>query len=911
MAERSLEDRRPSPKALLGLAAKERRGKLKVFLGMAPGVGKTYAMLSAARAAKADGIDVVVGIVETHGRAETAALLHDLEVLPRKEVVYRKRTLTEFDIEAAIARQPTLLLVDEFAHTNAPGMLHAKRYQDVEEALRNGIDVWTTVNVQHLESLGDVVQQITGVTVRETVPDRVLEDADEIVVIDLPPEELIQRLKEGKVYLPENAQRAVDQFFKVSNLTALRELALRRTADRVDGQMRDQLRQQGIEGPWPTAERLLVCVGADEQSETVVRAAARMAAALKSDWVAIHVRRSDREVTDRSKLRRTDRAMRLAERLGASTTRLSAADLTNEILSYARRNNITQIVMGRSQPIGLDWLRGRSLSNELLANARGISVTILAPTAEAPRRLQMKWPTRSRLALAGTAALLAVSVAVLIGSLLESIMAFPNLSMVFLFAVLVCALGSGLTSAIAAAVLSFLAYNFFFIEPRYTFTIAQPYELFSLLIFLLVAIATGGLAARLREQADATRERAEATQALYDFSRKLSGAAKLDDVLWLLASNVSATIKGKSILLMPRDGDLSIVGSWPPEDTLPDADWAAARWAMREREPAGRSTGTLPTSRFQFRPLLGTQGVLAVVGVEPDEREDILADSTEAALQSMLEQAAIAIERTALVEEAGERQSATESENARSALLASLSQDIESPLSSILTAAASLRSRGDRMQRSERTDLVTTIESEAARLSRFVANLLELTRIETAQDETKHETIDVGTVVRATIAQAEKDYPRRRIRVMMPDKLPFIRGDAELLERALGNLLDNAHQYAPPSSITAVDVRADGQVVSIEVSDDGDGIPRAALAQLFEKPSGRDALNEKPPRRGLGLLISAAAVRAMGGGIAAESPIRGGRGTRMTITLPTVSKEGVMASTDAKSDDADASKVAT
>ncbi len=373
MAEtrQSTDERRPSPKALLELSERETKGRLKVFLGMAPGVGKTFAMLAAARSLKAEGADVVVGVVETHGRSETAALLDGLDVLARKPVPYRKRTLMEFDVEAAIARRPKLLLVDEFAHSNAPGLLHPKRYQDVEEILRAGIDVWTTLNIQHLESLTDVIERIAGITVRETVPDKVLEAADEIVVIDLPPDELITRLKEGKVYLPDNARRAIDQFFKLSNLTALRELTLRRTADRVDEQMLAQLRQQGIEGPWPTAERLMVCIGSDEQSEAVVRIAGRMAAAQKSDWFAVHARRIDRDTTDRKENRRIEKSLKLAERLGASTSRLSAKDLPTEILAFAKRNNVTQILVGRSGAGFIDRIRGRtSLGDASSAGSR-------------------------------------------------------------------------------------------------------------------------------------------------------------------------------------------------------------------------------------------------------------------------------------------------------------------------------------------------------------------------------------------------------------------------------------------------------------------------------------------------------------------------------------------------------------
>ena len=563
----SPDGRRPSPEALLELAAKESRGKLKVFLGMAPGVGKTFAMLTAARAQKAEGVDVVVGVVETHGRSETAALLDGLEVMPRKPVSYRRRTLMEFDVDAAIARKPRLLLVDEFAHTNAPGQLHPKRYQDVEEILRNGIDVWTTLNIQHLESLQDVVHRITGVRVQETVPDKVIEKADEIVVVDMPPEELIQRLKEGKVYLPENARRAIDQFFKPSNLTALRELALRRTADRVDEQMLAQLRQQGIEGPWPTVERILVCVGNDAHSETVIRTAARLATTQKADWIALHLKLSDREVADRDVVRRTEKLMRLAERLGAAgTVRLNATDLGGEILAYAKRNNITQIIIGRSKAGPIGRLLGRSLSRDLVRRAQGLSVLIVAPEArsrprpapprssEAHGRNLGPWQHRWGLPQA------LLRRPSLIGVALEQITRLPNLSMVFLLAVLLCGMRFGMPSAIAASVLSFLAYNFFFIDPRYTFTIAEPHELLSLFIFLVVAFVTGSLAGRLSDQAAATRERAEATQALFDFSRKLSGTPKLDDVLWLLAAQTAAIAKGKSIVLLDQ-GD----GSRDPE----------------------------------------------------------------------------------------------------------------------------------------------------------------------------------------------------------------------------------------------------------------------------------------------------------------------------------------------------------
>ncbi len=881
---------RPSPKAFLELARNESRGKLKVFLGMAPGVGKTYAMLSAARALKDEGTDVVVGVVETHGRSETAKLLDGLDVLPRKTVTYRKHTLMEFDVDAALARRPKLLLVDEFAHTNAPGLLHVKRYQDVEEILQAGIDVWTTLNIQHLESLTDVVERITGVTVRETVPDKIIEKADEIVVVDLLPEELIKRLKEGKVYLPENARRAVDQFFKASNLTALRELALRRTADRVDEQMLAQLRQQGVEGPWPTAERLLVCVGGDEFSENVVRAAARMSAALKSEWIAIHLAPSDRESTDRGLLRRAEKAMRLAERLGATAVRLKAKDMAEEILSYAKRNNITQIVIGRSKSRLLRAWFGKSLSEELVAKANGLAVTVVAREPDASAQA-FRLP-RPHIAVSGAAAAaLGVAAATLLGAGLQHLTRFPNLSMVYLFAVLLCALRLGVWAGVLAALLSFLSYNFFFIDPQYTFTVAEPYELLSLFIFLVVAVVTGGLAGRLHEQSEAIAERAEATQALYDFSRKLSGAVRLDDVLWLLAAQSAAVVGGRSIILLREGADLTIQTAWPPEEDISTSDWAAARWANDRKEPAGRLTGTLPSARFQFRPLLSSHGVLGVVGVDPESVDDLLPSPTESALQSFIEQAAIAIERTLLVDQATKAETATETERLRAALLTSVSHDLKTPLASIVGSVTSLRQLGDQMTEQDRADLLATIEEEANRMTRFVGNLLDMTKIEAGAIDIRRDWVDVADAIRGTFARAKKSFPKRKTEIAISKSLPMVRGDANLLEQVLFNLLDNADKYSGPQSTTRVVARTIGNTVEIAVSDEGIGIPSDALGKVFDKFYRVAGSDGRSPGTGLGLSICAGLINGMGGSIKAESPIANDRGARITITLPAAKRE--------------------
>jgi two-component system sensor histidine kinase KdpD len=878
---------RASSEALLELAAKEQRGKLKVFLGMAPGVGKTYAMLSAARAAKSEGRDVVVGVVETHGRSETQALVEGFEVIPRRTVPYRNRVLMGFDIDAAIARRPDLLLVDEFAHTNAPGLVHAKRYQDVEGVLQAGIDVWTTLNIQHLESLTDVVEKITGITVRETVPDRALERADEIVVVDLPPEDLIQRLKEGKVYLPDNARRAIDRFFQPSNLTALRELALRRTADQVDEQMLTQLRQRGVEGPWPTAERLLVCVGGDEHAERVIRSAARMAAALKSDWIAIHFALADREEEDRTRRKRIDKALRLAERLGATTVRVLAKDLTSEILNYAKRNNITQIVVGRSASRGWLHIFRRSLSDEITAQAMGLSVTVIAPEKEAVAPHALSLPEVHTLAAGSAVAVVAVGAAVGTGLALEQLTPLPNMSMIFLLAVLICAFRFGVSASLSASVLSFLAYNFFFIEPRHTFTIARPHELFALLIFVAVAVVTGGLAGRLRDQANATRARAEATQSLYDFSRKLSGAPKIDDVVWLVASQSAAIARGRSVVLLTKNGDLNLEGAWPPEDSLSTPDWAAARWAISKGESAGHFTPTMPSATFHFRPMMSSKGSLGVIGVALPDDEDMLPAATESALQSFADQAAVAIERTLLVEEAARMASAAESERLRSALLSSVSHDLRTPLASILGSVTSLRQLGDRIPKADQAELLATIEEEATRLTQFVTNLLDMTRLEAGALDIRRDWIDVADVIRGAVNRSRRLMPQRTIELMLPDGLPFVKGDATLLEQVIFNLIDNADKYSPEASVTAITVAAQKPgLITIRVSDDGQGIPPGSLERIFDKFYRVGGSDGRTPGTGLGLAIAAGVIRAMGGDISARSPINNGRGTEISIMLP-------------------------
>jgi two-component system sensor histidine kinase KdpD len=882
----SLGERRPDPDALLALTGKDGQGKLRVFLGAAPGVGKTYAMLARASAARADGQDVVIGLVETHGRKETEALLEGLEILPRRKIAYRGRLIDEFDIDAALARKPQLIVVDELAHTNAPDSRHPKRWQDVEELLDAGVDVWTALNIQHLESLADVVSRITGVAVRETVPDRILQGAD-VILVDITPDELLQRLREGKVYVPETARRATQNFFTPRNLTALRELALRRTAERVDDQMVAFLRQGAIEGPWATAERLLVCVGA-EGSEGVVREAARLASALNASWIAAFVERTGHEAQSAEAVQKVDDALRLAERLGAEIARLSGDDLAGEILKFARQENITQIVLGRSRTGFLGKLFRRSLPDEIARRAKDIAVLLAGVREGAPAQFEWKPPRPSQLSAGFAAAAGAVLLTVGFGVLLDHWLPIPNMAVIFLLPVMVCAIWLGLSSAIAAAVLSFFACDFFFVEPRYGFAVSKPQEFIELLVSLAVATATGMLASRMREQSHAMLRRAETAQSLFDFSRKLSAATSEEDILWATMTQVQKALEApRVVLLAPDDGELAISASWPPFDQLDAGEEGAARWALEKAEAAGWRTGTLPNVRFQFRPLATPRGVVAVCGVEPKRRDEAFTGQEERMLTALLEQTAIAIDRSRLVDGSIKAAALAENERLRTTLLASLSHDLRTPLASITAAITSLRSLGEKLPSDDRRDLMASIEEEAARLGGFIANLLDMTRIEAGGVAPTRDLVNVAAAVRTAVERVRKAYPEQKTAISVSPDLPPIRGDASLLGQVLFNLLDNAQKYGGPGG-AIVHARREGADVVITVTDEGPGVKPADLERIFEKFYRGGRADGRKAGTGLGLSICRGLVQAMGGEIVAQSPAIRRRGTRIVMRFPAV-----------------------
>jgi two-component system sensor histidine kinase KdpD len=882
---------RASPDALLALAKKEGRGKLKIFLGAAPGVGKTYAMLASARATKADGRDVVVGLVETHGRIETQTLLEGLEILPRKPIVYRNLIVNEFDLDAALARHPELLLVDEYAHTNVAGSRHPKRWQDIEELLAASIDVWTTLNIQHLESLNDVVQKITRVRVRETIPDRVFEEADEIVLVDLPPDELLKRLSEGKVYVPDAAARAIENFFRPQNLTALRELALRRAAERIDADLVERMQAQAIEGPWPAGERILASVGPDPISPTVVRHAKRLADLMNAPWLAVTVERPGHQLGEADR-RRIDEALKLAETLGAETRTLIGNDLPAELLRLARFENVTQIVIGRSAGGLFSEIFRRSLPHELVRRAEDIAVHVVTGRVESIRplrrlRLPIE-PIRGIMPYVWSA--LAVAAAIGLGEAMTMLTPFPNLSMIFLMAVLFPAVIFGIWPAIYASVLSFLAYNFFFIEPLYTFTVAEPYELFALFVFLAVAVITSALAGRARDQARISEARMRSTRRLYEFTRKLSSLARLDDVAEGAAGEISSAIGRPTLILLDQAGELVLRASWPPEDVLDPAAMTAGRWAFTHDEPAGADTATLPTVPWFFVPLRSPRGRIGVVGVARTEKPGQLDSEARALLDALADQTAAALDRAALTREIVSTRTAAATERVRNTLLASISHDFRTPLSSIRGSATSLREYGDKLDSAARKDLLDHINSEAEGLDEMVRNLLAITRIQEGALELRLDWIDLREIAERVISAARRRGARQTFETDLSADLPLVRADATLVEQTVGNIVNNAVAHTPAGTNVIIDAEVDNARIKLRVTDNGPGIPADVLPHVFEKfvrgPRPGSTAADGGQSTGLGLAIAKGIMEAHGGSIAAETPVAHGRGTRIVLTFP-------------------------
>ncbi len=881
-------DQRPSPEALLRQAAREGQGRLKIFLGAAPGVGKTYKMLTAAHAAREEGVDIVVGVVETHGRVETEALLEGLEVVPRRRIEYRDHLLEEMDIDAILARRPKLVLVDELAHTNVVGSRHPKRYLDVEELLAAGMDVYTTLNIQHVESLNDVVAQITRIRIRETVPDSILDRADDIEIVDLSPDDLIERLREGKVYVPAQAERALRHYIQPGNLTALRELALRRTAQRVDEQMLTYMRAHAISGPWAAGERVLVCVSEDPSTAGLIRYAKRLADRFHAPWTAIYVETSRHHRSGEAERDRIADTLRLAERLGGEAVTIPGRGIADDIVAYAEANNITQIVIGKSvRSRWFEMLRG-SIVHDLTRRAGNISVHVIAGAGGElvpPKTVVTEAPKRAFDAKPYAITAGIVAVALLVGIALQQFLNVLNIALVFLTAVLVVAARYGLWPSLFACVVSVLAYNFFFLPPLHTFTITDPENVLALIAFLVTALIASNLAAGTRAQAVAAAARARVTEALLGFSKKLAGVATLDDLLWATAYQIASMLKLHVVILMPEGIDLAVKAGYPPEDQLDGADIAAAKWSWAHNHPAGRGSDTLPGARRLFLPLRTGRGAVGVIGLDRETPGLLLSPDTRRLLDALMDLAALGIERIHLQDDLNTARLQTERERLRSALLTSISHDLGTPLASIIGAASSLKSVGTRYDDAQRDELVSTILEEAERLNRFVGNLLDMTKLEAGTIAPKLEMIDLGEVVGTALQRAGKVLANHRIKIDIAPDLPMLRLDFVLLEQVLFNLLDNAAKYAPRDSQIEIRARRYGGAVQLDVLDEGDGIPSDQLERIFDKFHRAQEGDRRRPGTGLGHAICRGFVSAIGGTIRARNR-RDRLGADFTIELP-------------------------
>jgi two-component system sensor histidine kinase KdpD len=903
---------RPDPEELLARVraeeAAQARGRLTVFFGAAPGVGKTFAMLEAAHDRKAEGVDVVAGVVETHGREETQALLEELEVLPPQAIPHRGIVLGEFDLDAALARRPRLILVDELAHTNAPGARHPKRWQDVQELLAAGIDVYTTVNVQHLESLNDVVAQITGVVVRETVPDSVVEQADEVKLIDLPPDDLLRRLREGKVYLPQNAEWAMNNFFRKGNLIALRELALRRTADRVDAQMELYRRDHAISTPWPAALRLLVGVGSGPSAARLVRAARRMAAGLRAEWVVAYVETPAELRQPEAERERAIQTLRLAEQLGAETVTLSGANTAEELLAYARARNISKIVIGKPErPRWQDLLLG-SVADDLLRKSGVIDVFVLSGDlgdAVLPLREQLRvtspWQSYAAApAIVALCTLLALAIDRLgVGEV--------NAIMVYLLGVLWVALAGGRGPSALAAVLSVLSFNFFFVEPRTTFAVTDVRYLITFGAMLVVGLVVSNLTLRFQQQATAARQRERRTAALYALSREFASTRGMANLLRAAVEHLHAVFDSRVVILLPcNDGALRPWGDFSGWSQgvdpsrlfeLSAAEQGVAQWVFDHKEPAGLGTNTLPSAEGLYLPLSGSRRVVGVLGVRPRQRSQLLNPEQVHLLETFASQTALALERAGLAAEAEQATLTAEAERLRAALLSSVSHDLRTPLAIIAGALSSLTQAGADIDAATRNELAQTAYDETNRLNRLLSNLLEMTRLQAGAVQVRKEWQPLEEVIGVAVARVAEGANSpgmlpdgRPLQITLPPDLPLVPLDVLLIEQVLVNLLENAVKHTPPGTPISLRARQIGpgeaqrgpSAVEVAIADRGPGLAPGDEQRIFDKfyrgDGGRGHV-------GLGLAICKGMVEAHGGRIWAENQLGGGALFRFTLPL--------------------------
>jgi two-component system sensor histidine kinase KdpD len=869
-------DDRPDPEAFLRAAAQEGRGRLKVFLGAAPGVGKTYEMLLGGAERKRDGVDVVIGVVETHGRAETQALTAGHEIVPRRDVAYEGRTLPEMDIDAILARHPRLVLIDELAHTNAPGSRHPKRYQDVEELLAAGIDVFSTINIQHIESLNDVVASFTHVRVRETVPDRILETA-EIEVVDIPPDELIERLKAGKVYVPEEATRALAHFFSKSNLSALRELALRRAAQAVDAQMLDYLRSHALAGNWAVGERLVVAVNELPSAEGLVRGAKRIADALRAPWTALHVETPREQRFGEDERRRLAAALNLATQLGGTVVSVPAESALAGIKAYVAEARATQLIVGKSMRSRWFELRHGSVVDRLIRETPGVAVHVLPMSAEAPKPVRRPRRTLGEPEDYVWTTLMVGAVAAA-GSALFHILNLGNVALLFLLPVMVAASLFGRWPALFAGVLSSLLYNFFFLPPTGTLTVNNPENVITIIVLLGVAFATSSLSARVRSQADLAASSARQNAALAGFLRQLSDAANEEELMQAVCAEIARLLDVRTTMLVASPDGPELRAAFPPEDRLETMERAAAGWALDRGMPAGRGSDTLTASDWLFYPLKTSERTIAAIGLARDDARDTVRSDQIPLLMSLLDQATLAMERMRLGEEMRGVAELRERDRLRAALLSSVSHDLRTPLTAILGSI-------DEFKRVQSSPLIDTIDVEAQRLKRFVSNLLDMARVEAGALKLGIEPVDLTDAVASAIHDTRATVEPHPVDLQVSPGLPLVRVDPQLFHHCLINLLDNAGRYADPGTpITILAERRPGSL-SLSILDEGPGLPPGREREVFETFRRLEGSDRSKGGTGLGLAIVKGFAEAMG--LEVEAANRGEpKGARFTLRFP-------------------------
>jgi two-component system sensor histidine kinase KdpD len=886
------EQHRPDPDALLAQVeaaeARRARARLKIFFGYAAGVGKTYTMLEAARREKAEGADLVVGIVETHGRAETAALLEGLEVVPRRAVAHRGTTLEELDLDAVLARRPAVVLVDELAHSNAPGGRHPKRWQDVMELLEAGVEVHTTLNVQHVESLNDVVAQISWVRVRETVPDAVLERADEIELVDLTPEELLERLREGKVYVPGQAARAVERFFRRGNLLALRELALRRTAEQVDAEVRAYRREQGITATWPAAERIMVCVGPSPSSARLIRAARRMAAGLRAPWVAVTAEGPGAYPLTPGARERLQGHLRLAESLGAEVVRLTGKRISTAVLRYAREHNVTRIVLGK--PTHRRWrdlLRVRgSLVDEVVRGSGEIEVHFVSTVdPDAPRpeaRARPARPAGSWRAHLGAAGLVGAITAM--GMTVRGSLSQADVVALYLLAIMLAAVRLGRRPSLVAAALSVAAYDFCFVPPYYTFTVEHARHVLTFAMMFGVGLVISSLVARLRQQEHDARIREERTATLYALSRELVAARDAEQSARISADHASKVFGGDAAILLPDEsGALEVAAASHGAPRLDGSEMAVARWAFDRGRPAGVGTDTLPGTGVSCVPLQAGSLLLGVLALRP--AAGVRDPEHDGFIDAFVRQVSLALGRARAAEEARAATRRVQREEIRSALLSAVSHDLRTPLASITGAGTALREGSRLFSAEQQAELVETICVEAERMERLVGNVLDMVRIESGGLSPRREWVPLEEVVGSALDRLAPRLKGRDVGLALPPELPFLSVDPVLLVQVFVNLIDNALKYAPGDVPIEIEARALDGAVEIDVADRGPGITPGEEERVFEKFFRGDRAGTSAGGVGLGLPICRGIVAAHGGTIAARA--RDGGGALFRIRLPT------------------------